>query len=307
MNPLVTVNILSYNRKDELRNTLQKVYEQSYKNIEVIVVDNASTDGSPQMVKKEFPGVILIELDKNIGISGWNKGFEIAKGEYVLVLDDDAYPDKGSISQIVLEFTRNRSIGAITLKVFNVYKDTNKKELFPGGWVPDTNQRIEDFYLILGCAFAIRRSLYVNDLFSYKNFICFHELPIVLNVTNQNYSILFSPQILAYHKVPVEKPPPNYTRQYFHFRNMTNFIYYFFPTPLNFFYSIRISFIYLIKAIKNHWLSKYFDGLISLTSPLVTFTQLRLQKKYSDKILKSGIIDYKLFARHIKEKVPSNT
>ncbi len=45
-NPLVTVNILSYNRRDELRNTLNKVFEQDYKNIEVIVVDNSSSDGS---------------------------------------------------------------------------------------------------------------------------------------------------------------------------------------------------------------------------------------------------------------------
>ena len=53
-NTLVTVNILSFNRKDELRNTLTKVYEQDYKNIEVIVVDNASSDGSSAMVKKEM-------------------------------------------------------------------------------------------------------------------------------------------------------------------------------------------------------------------------------------------------------------
>lgn len=52
--PLVTVNILSFNRKDELRNTLTKVYDQDYKNIEIIVVDNASGDGSSEMVKKNF-------------------------------------------------------------------------------------------------------------------------------------------------------------------------------------------------------------------------------------------------------------
>ena len=78
--PLVTVNILSYNRKDELRNTLQKVYEQDYENIEVIVVDNASSDGSPEMVDKEFPGAKLIKLEKNIGIAGWNEGFVGARG-----------------------------------------------------------------------------------------------------------------------------------------------------------------------------------------------------------------------------------
>ncbi|RJP62305.1 MAG: glycosyltransferase, partial [Ignavibacteriales bacterium] len=68
--PLVTVNILSYNRKDELRNTLKKVYEQDYKNIEIIVVDNASSDGTHEMVKSEFPEVKLIQLEKNIGIAG---------------------------------------------------------------------------------------------------------------------------------------------------------------------------------------------------------------------------------------------
>ena len=68
--PLVTINILSYNRKDELRHTLTKVFEQDYKNIEVIIVDNASNDGSSQMVEKEFFGVNLIKLNKNIGIAG---------------------------------------------------------------------------------------------------------------------------------------------------------------------------------------------------------------------------------------------
>ncbi len=90
-NPLVTVNILSFNRKEELRITLTKVFEQDYKNIEVIVVDNSSSDGSQKMVREEFPSVNIIELNENIGIAGWNKGFEIAKGKYVLVLDDDSY------------------------------------------------------------------------------------------------------------------------------------------------------------------------------------------------------------------------
>ncbi|MEO8232502.1 MAG: glycosyltransferase, partial [Ignavibacteriota bacterium] len=61
-NPLVTVNILSFNRKDELRNTITKVYEQDYKNIEVIVVDNASSDDSAEMVRTEFPEVQLIQM-----------------------------------------------------------------------------------------------------------------------------------------------------------------------------------------------------------------------------------------------------
>lgn len=49
LNPLVTINILSFNRRNKLRNTLIKVYKQDYKNIEVIVVDNASSDGDSEI------------------------------------------------------------------------------------------------------------------------------------------------------------------------------------------------------------------------------------------------------------------
>ena len=117
--PLVTVNILSFNRKDELRNTLSKVFEQDYKHIEVIVVDNASSDGSPEMVEKEFPAVNLIRLNKNIGIAGWNEGFRIAKGEYVLVLDDDSYPDRNTISNGIKSFNNSGQLGIIAFNIYN--------------------------------------------------------------------------------------------------------------------------------------------------------------------------------------------
>ena len=111
--PLVTVNILSFNRKDDLRLTLQKVFEQDYQNIEVVVVDNASTDGTLEMVKNEFSSIQLIQLQKNIGIAGWNEGFKIARGEFILVLDDDSYPDKNSIKELVQTAQSDKHIGVV--------------------------------------------------------------------------------------------------------------------------------------------------------------------------------------------------
>ena len=89
-NPLVTINILSFNRKDELRNTLAKVYEQGYKNIEVIVVDNASNDGSPEMVTREFPDVqqrstISLLSSPNVPPIGEKSGHHIVHLEWQLV------------------------------------------------------------------------------------------------------------------------------------------------------------------------------------------------------------------------------
>src|SRR2546423_3826789 len=89
--PEVSIIILSYNTKDFLRNCLQSVYIRLHElNYEVIVVDNASSDGSAQMVKKEFPKAHLIENKKNVGFAaGNNIGAKRAKGDYILLLNSD--------------------------------------------------------------------------------------------------------------------------------------------------------------------------------------------------------------------------
>src|SRR4051794_9922894 len=92
--PTVTVVFLVYNRREELHESLQQMTKKSdypAELVDVIVVDNASDDGSSAMVEAEFPEVRLIRREVNAGISGWNDGFRVASGEYVLALDDDCY------------------------------------------------------------------------------------------------------------------------------------------------------------------------------------------------------------------------
>lgn len=186
--PLVTVNILSFNRKEELRHTLTKVYEQDYKNIEVIVVDNASSDGSAEMVEQEFPSVILIKLQKNIGIAGWNRGFEIAKGEFVLVLDDDSYPEEGAIIDGVKLIFYETDLAVVGFTIFNqqlglIENDEHKQ--MPGDPVIDANG-------FIGCGALIRRSIFLK-LGGYDEniFLYFNELELSIRLINNNYKILY--------------------------------------------------------------------------------------------------------------------
>ncbi|MCZ7603729.1 MAG: glycosyltransferase family 2 protein [Melioribacteraceae bacterium] len=189
MNPLVTVNILSYNRKDELRNTLQKVYEQDYKNIEVIVVDNASIDGSPEMVKSEFPDVILIELDKNIGIAGWNKGFEIAKGEYVLVLDDDSYPQDEAIKELLKVIQTEQSIGIVGAKILNTtynFCETQNYTMNPLSFV--------------GCGALIdKKKLIEVGYYDQNFFIYLNELELTARFIDNGFSVVYCGNAVIYH------------------------------------------------------------------------------------------------------------
>ena len=166
--PLVSLNILTYNRKDLLKITLLKIKEQDYINIEIIVVDNASTDGTGEMIEKEFPDVIHIKMEKNYGISGWNRGFKRAAGEYIMVLDDDSYPTNGVIENGLREFSNNRDLGAVTFNVFN--RAANSSE---------TSEFMIHPYFFHGCGTLFRKS--VLDEIGYFNELIF----IIFWIKNQ--------------------------------------------------------------------------------------------------------------------------
>jgi GT2 family glycosyltransferase len=87
----VSIIIVNWNTRTILYDCIKAVYERAGDiEYEVIVIDNASTDGSPEMVRKQFPRVILIANDSNCGYAGgMNQGMKIASGRYYLLLNSD--------------------------------------------------------------------------------------------------------------------------------------------------------------------------------------------------------------------------
>lgn len=88
---LLSVVIVTRNRRTELHRCLQSLRRLTYRNLEVVVVDNASTDGLPEMVAEQFPEVRLFRADQNYGCGvGRNIGARVARGDYFWFIDDDA-------------------------------------------------------------------------------------------------------------------------------------------------------------------------------------------------------------------------
>src|SRR3954470_20535163 len=77
--------------------------------LDVIVVDNASEDGSAAMVEAEFPQVRVIRRSENVGVSGWNDGVAGARGGFVLALDGDCYLPADGLSRAVEAAQRNEA------------------------------------------------------------------------------------------------------------------------------------------------------------------------------------------------------
>ena len=99
---LVSVVVLNWNGKCFLQQCLASVTKTHYPNLEVVVVDNGSEDGSQSFVKRFYPNVTLIENKKNLGSAeGNNKGILEANGKYVVLLNNDTVVNEKWISELL--------------------------------------------------------------------------------------------------------------------------------------------------------------------------------------------------------------
>lgn len=95
----VSIIVVSYNTREVLRQCLHSVIEESNGfAAEIMVVDNASTDGSPEMIQAEFPEVLLLRSEVNLGFGAANNlALEIARGRYFVLLNSDAFFTSGAL------------------------------------------------------------------------------------------------------------------------------------------------------------------------------------------------------------------
>jgi GT2 family glycosyltransferase len=191
--PRVTLVVLAYNRRDPLRINLTKsLREVDYPRdlLDVVVVDNASNDGTAEMVTDEFPEVHLIARTSNSGVSAWNDGFEIASGEYVLVLDDDCYLPPAGLRTAVAELQRHRA----DLVSFGVVSSEEPTHRF------DLHEYITGLLSFWGCAFLARReTLQSLGGFDPEIFLYAHELEFMLRFFDGGYRHLHLPEVVAVH------------------------------------------------------------------------------------------------------------
>lgn len=110
----LSVIIVSWNTKKLLEDCLKSLFKYTKElNFEVIVVDNGSTDDSPQMVKSKFPKVILIKNKDNFGFTkANNQGIKVAKGDYIALLNSDTYLIENAFKKL-LEAAKSKNNKAV--------------------------------------------------------------------------------------------------------------------------------------------------------------------------------------------------
>ena len=128
----VSVIIPTYNRLPMLKEALASVFSQDFNgSIEVIVVDDYSSDGTAEFITQQYPEVHLIKLEKNVGCpAARNQGFRVARGKYIAPLDsDDLWEKKYLEIQINTLAQKEKSFAVSDLFFWNTIKNSKKVRL----------------------------------------------------------------------------------------------------------------------------------------------------------------------------------
>lgn len=126
-NKLVSVNILTYNAQDLIGPCLKSVLKQTYDNIEVLVIDNASIDKTLDVIRKISPKIRIIRNENNLGLSiGYNTGIRESKGEYVLCLNQDVVLDGDFVKNAIEAINVDDKIAGVQGRLLRI---TNLNEL----------------------------------------------------------------------------------------------------------------------------------------------------------------------------------
>ncbi len=197
-NPIVSIIVLTYNRPVEISNNVEKLLALNAKNIEIIIVDNAS-DVSVKTLLPRDDRLKLIELEKNIGVGGRNAGILAATGEIIITLDDDVTGiTDNSIREIVNQFG-DKDIAAVNFKVIDekTREITNwchhrKKEIYADS--------VFDTYEISEGAVAFRKDIIVKAGLYPEFFFISHEGPdLAIRIMDLGYRVIYNPAVTVKH------------------------------------------------------------------------------------------------------------
>jgi len=217
--PLVSVVILNYNGLKYLdgilKACLDSVLKSNYPNLEVIFVDNGSTDGSAEFVARHYPKVRIVKNRCNLGFSeGFNRGIKASRGKYIALLSNDMTVDSNWLNPIISFMEENPKVGLAGFKRIilgtkdiidgiggNLYlsgrvKSIGRLEIDRGQY--DTIREDLDY---IGGAMVIRReTLNKAGLFDPNFFIFSEDIDLCYRIRKNGYKIVYIPYSIIYHK-----------------------------------------------------------------------------------------------------------
>jgi len=209
---LVSAIVVNYNGRRFLKECVQSLIDQTYENMEIIIVDNASSDDSIEYLTSNFKGLIIIENSENLGFAGGvNAGIRKARGSFILTLNNDARADSHCVEHLISVMTTDDSIGMCATKMLFPDNRINSAGIcisrsgaaWDRGMFETDNaqydQREEIFGPCAGAALYRTKMLDEIDLFDENFFLYMEDVDLAFRAQLSGWRCIFVPDAVVYH------------------------------------------------------------------------------------------------------------
>ena len=224
---VLSIIVVNYNSREFISSCLNWIRKYlgglSY---EIIVIDNHSVDGSPQLIRENFPDVSLIENGKNLGFGkAINEGYKKAGGKYLLILNPDVEILPGSIEKMIHFLEDHPEIGLLLPKLVNpdgslqfscrtfydfstlVFRKTPLGKVFPNhkiirkhlmlDW--DHREPREVDWGLGACMFLRKGALGNREIFDERFFLYFEDVDLCLRLKKEGWKVVYYPEAVMIH------------------------------------------------------------------------------------------------------------
>jgi GT2 family glycosyltransferase len=202
--PLVSIVLVNYNGRDFLEPCLHSLLDQTYQPIEIILVDNGSTDGSVEFVQTRFPSVRIVESERNLGFAeGNNAGFAQANGEYVALLNNDTVVEENWLSTLV-DRIRNGDLALVCSQVITdgvpgEFYSMNGTLNYLGHNIMRHFRDLTQVFYASAASLLVRRDI-VNELFPDEYFLYQEDVYLSWKLRLLGHRIAMVPESRVHHR-----------------------------------------------------------------------------------------------------------
>ncbi|HOJ42500.1 MAG TPA: glycosyltransferase family 2 protein [Syntrophorhabdaceae bacterium] len=268
----VTIVIPNMNGEGLLPVPLESLKKQTFKDFEIIVVDNCSSDGSLNLIKREYPYVKIIPLDKNYGFAyAVNRGIEASSSLFVSLLNNDIeldsnwlwylyealikHPEAGSCGPKLMRYWERERINVLGIRL----NRDGGVEIVGAGEV-DRGQYEEMKYVFgVNAGASLYRKKMFEDIgmFDETFFASFEDVDLSFRAQLAGYKALYVPKAIAYHMVGATIKRKRYMATYLNNRNSTMFFWKDMPKELIkkhlFYIFYRRTYAFFKRVLFNFW------------------------------------------------------
>jgi len=304
---LISVIIPNYNRVRDILDALQSIRNQDLRDFEVIVVDDASTDGSVPSIRKHFPEVKVIALTEKQGPAiVRNIGIKQAHGSIIVGIDSDVVlSDKSTLRRVVSVFSSRANIACLAFRILNHFDDKDDAKTW---WHPlaITSHAAHEFYTdyFSGSGYAFRKEVferagyYPEDLFMDGE-----EVDLALRILDSGFEILYYPSIVVFHKLS-KKSRQEIIPYYYKRRNQLWIVVKYYPFIKGLFYLIpRLAKTFLLASLHGDfatYIRALRDGISGIPNALKFRQPLKRETWCKIKQIRKGQYMPKLYSKGAK-------